>query len=362
MSTFGDDAIAEEGVGEQSEWSPYRQYSRWERFTYGVRRAVRFVVAQLSPSLIRTRERLRDELQKASDDLWPVQYAVEREGQSTLKLSPAFRRARLAYERGDVTAFWKHLYTIREWELRAIDELQHGQLGTVETNIEIPTLEEKALSVLGEARGYLAPARFERVEALLLADDQIRPDLTRDHVLAALQILYERYVRDYSAGFTLRALETQFLTFVTATLASIVVLLYGIPLFGYDWMAVWMQGDATPGSAFLVVVVWFGVLGASVSGLLSLSDVLKRGAVPEQQGYFSLALGRLVVGAAGALVLYVFLLSGVLGLVLNVSPETPGIAIVVAFAGGFSERLLRRAIENVAGREVDVPSTDRPVS
>ena len=122
-----------------------------------------------------------------------------------------------------------------------------------------------------------------------------------------------------------------------------------------EWEDVTVYVNIMTEPSFFLLIVWFGVLGASVSGLLSLSDVLKRASVPEQQGHFSLAIGRLVVGAAGALILHIFLLAGILDLALKVD-VTPSTALVVAFFGGFSERILRRAVENVAGSETAPPT------
>jgi hypothetical protein len=340
----------------------------WDRQYRRTRKTFRLSVALFLPSLVRTQGRLNDALKTVSFDLWPVQFALEEYrknhdieeclqeeiGQLHLQLDPAFSRARLAMERADVRAFWSHLLSIREWELKAIETLQSAadeqgdrQPDWLLKHLEVPTLEEKAQSVYRKAQWDLGPERRDEVEALLLNEEgRIRESVTRDNVLTAIQIIYRRYVEVYTKGITLRALETQFLTFVFATLLGVtgIIYMFDRPIAVFGPGAVVLTAPV-----FVLFVVLFGVLGAATSGLLSLTDVLKQPVVPDHAGYFALVVGRLVVGAAGALVLHVLLLAGVLELALNIDGQAASAALVLAFVGGFSERLFRRAIERVAG-------------
>jgi hypothetical protein len=315
---------------------------------------VRRWYAGVFPPLVRTRERLWDELEVASQDLWPIQDRLATVGgQTDGKVHPAFRRARWAIDQGDVELFWRNLYLIREWELRAISVLErHGSDPAADegpNNIEVPTLEQKARSVLREARDRLDAATYEAVGARLLDVEgkDVDPDLGIDDVLAAIEVIYDRYRHEHSEGVVLRMLEIQVLTFVGAAFATVGGVLVTVAL------APGLLSGSLTRPAFLFLVVLFGVLGASVSGLFSLSDVLKGATVPQSVGHFSLTIGRLVVGAAGALVLHVFLLAGVFELVFNLPAEEPtaALALSLAFVGGFSERLLRRAVEQLAGAE-----------
>lgn len=59
---------------------------------------------------------------------------------------------------------------------------------------------------------------------------------------------------------------------------------------------------------------------------------------------------RLVIGATSALVMLAFLTSGLATLVLQNVVLTPGSVPLMAFASGFSERFLVRAIESMSRR------------
>lgn len=95
---------------------------------------------------------------------------------------------------------------------------------------------------------------------------------------------------------------------------------------------------------FLAIPI-FGALGASVSGLLTLSKTLERAAIPERVGNLRLSLARVVVGTVGAMVVFVFLLSGA----INILNLTYSGVLAVSFVSGFSERLLLRAVQSVGG-------------
>ena len=121
-------------------------------------------------------------------------------------------------------------------------------------------------------------------------------------------------------------------------------------------------GGSIPGEVsvtslrMLSVVVLFGVLGASVSGILSLAHGGVDGRLSQQVLASWVTYARLVIGAASALVMLAFLTSGLATLVLQNVVLTPGSVLFVAFASGFSERLLVRAIEPVSRG----PSRSRP--
>lgn len=68
----------------------------------------------------------------------------------------------------------------------------------------------------------------------------------------------------------------------------------------------------------------------------------KGGIYSEQILGWWLAITRSIIGAASALVLYVFLLSGLAGTEFLSVP----LVLVVSFVAGFSERLLLRTIES----------------
>ena len=96
---------------------------------------------------------------------------------------------------------------------------------------------------------------------------------------------------------------------------------------------------------FGVSILIFGMLGGAVSAMVPRDRETGRKRVPEQLSAATFSKLRPVLGGASALVLYVFVNSGLFpgGIQL-----TQGIVLLFAFAAGFSERLIVRAITRVA--------------
>jgi hypothetical protein len=94
---------------------------------------------------------------------------------------------------------------------------------------------------------------------------------------------------------------------------------------------------------FIFAVVLSGIMGASVSGILTVARGGAEARIPEQLIGFWILLVKLVVGAVSALALYAFQISGYLDIA-----KTPEQIIVVCFAAGFSERLVTSAVESVS--------------
>jgi hypothetical protein len=92
----------------------------------------------------------------------------------------------------------------------------------------------------------------------------------------------------------------------------------------------------------VVGVALFGALGGAFSGAISLLRAAPK-PIPQAlvEGWTTLA--RPVVGAVGALAAFAFLVAGVLGI------DGAAAAYAVGFAAGFSERLVSRAAEALAG-------------
>ena len=95
----------------------------------------------------------------------------------------------------------------------------------------------------------------------------------------------------------------------------------------------------------LLGIALAGALGAAFSGLLNAIHVV---ATEESARVHSttgdVVLTRLFVGALGAVGLYILLSSGLLAL-----PISSRILMALSFAAGFSERLVLRNLERVAG-------------
>jgi 8-oxo-dGTP diphosphatase len=97
----------------------------------------------------------------------------------------------------------------------------------------------------------------------------------------------------------------------------------------------------------LIAVVLFGAMGAGFSTALSLLQMPLQARIPERMAQWSVTLTRPLLGAVAGLVTYAFLQSGLFQL-----PENLFVALLAAFAAGFSDRLVLRAVEAVGGAGV----------
>lgn len=98
--------------------------------------------------------------------------------------------------------------------------------------------------------------------------------------------------------------------------------------------------------ALIMGVSVFGALGASLSAALSLTRLPTTTHIPEQIVFSSVTYMRAMIGAAAALVGYIFLHSGLLNFGNTLSSES---ILAVAFISGFSERLIISTVERVTG-------------
>jgi hypothetical protein len=98
--------------------------------------------------------------------------------------------------------------------------------------------------------------------------------------------------------------------------------------------------------ALIMAATLFGIMGASFSGILSISKASMETKTPDllMSGWFSLA--RPVVGALSALAVYALLTANVLQLGNSVAP---GLILAAAVAAGFSERLVVNALSGLGG-------------
>jgi hypothetical protein len=99
--------------------------------------------------------------------------------------------------------------------------------------------------------------------------------------------------------------------------------------------------------ALLGSALAFGLMGASFSALTSLTGQASAPTIPEQVFTYRITLARQAVGVLSALVVVFLLASDFLQ--IGRLPVTPSVVLLAAFAAGFSERLVVRALERFAG-------------
>jgi peptidoglycan/LPS O-acetylase OafA/YrhL len=113
------------------------------------------------------------------------------------------------------------------------------------------------------------------------------------------------------------------------------------------WKPIELDGDRSGPRAWVWVFL-FGALGGCLTALRSVSARSPGSRIPEQREQWLVTAARPLIGSAAALLAYALLEAQI----VSVGPETNGAALlVVAFAAGFSERLVMGAVEAVAGKE-----------
>jgi len=214
---------------------------------------------------------------------------------------------------------------------------------------------KKALELHVHATGRLSGLRKERFDGLLASDGEPRDDPDAVELAGAIQVLQEYYfARDLIYGKLKKQLN-YFAAF--AALALLVLLASALGnVFGP------VLGDASDvvRNRFLVYVVLFGVLGASMQAIFSLSRRFVRGEMIETRELvdFPMALARVVAGGVSALVLFVVLQSGAFEAVFAFEFGA-GLALALALAAGFSEELVRNALDGLSGRIVGGDGSSR---
>jgi hypothetical protein len=172
------------------------------------------------------------------------------------------------------------------------------------------------------------------------ADSQKKaePATLKPNLLQSLLIVHDQYGTDYHK---LASIQWQLsVLFIVAVAASGVWIKY----------APWDLGnDAVRGMwdwKWRALAALCGVMGATLSGIFSVSKNWTQGRIPDLLLSWHVTLARLAVGAISALVLQVALISGLLK--FQEIKATQGIVLIAAFAAGLTERLVIRAVETVA--------------
>lgn len=254
------------------------------------------------------------------------------------------KRAR--YASGHPTQFRRNISQAKRSELVALEqirELVHPNDGWVITRFKHRALE---VSLQADVDG-LSESKHREVTALLAQDAPDEEYYQR--ISVALNILYQQYVEDHLQSVRGTLLESQLRFFLFVVVICLVAL---FAIWGYFFGEVGVSPTVSLFSTpFIGTVVLFGALGAAISSLMTLSSVLNNSAIPERVGSLWLAVSRVTVGAASALILYVFVIAEL----VNVFVITPSSLLAIAFVGGFTERLLVKAVSAVGGDSDTVP-------
>jgi hypothetical protein len=179
-------------------------------------------------------------------------------------------------------------------------------------------------------------SRWRRDAIKHLMDDFDDPDTLASRLGAAQGLLDDYYQNQYyKHGLVLAHMRGLIAIAITALMTLLVLIGQISPdlLRSDDWD--WK---------LLLVVLLFGVLGACFSATIKVQGDTAKSKIPEMTAGFSITLARTVLGATPALAAYAFLKAKVLTIGSGESSTIPA-ALAVAFAAGFSERLVLRLLK-----------------
>lgn len=241
--------------------------------------------------------------------------------------------AQSALNQGQLDQGWKLLHAARRLEIPALDSER-----------ELPAV---AATLRAESE-KLKSWRQKAVQTLLgTSEKPIEPKPST--VYQAALIRDEHYDNQ---GYKDGLLRTQIL-FLALILAAVMGSLLGVV---HRWG---LRPDQEAGQTTLPVfttLVLFGLLGGTVSAMLRTTDAAQPARIPETTAAIRVTFMRIMMGGASAVVIYVFLNSKLTGIfnqdIANaLSTLEPYTTYALAFVAGFSERLVLRAVEQVAGAE-----------
>jgi hypothetical protein len=271
-----------------------------------------FGFLRIKPQVERTAQHLRSsqlELTSVRDRLAPA---------DAQQISELLEEASKCLGRKDVDGSWHFLNEARRNGVAARPQEELADL--------VSMLEVEAVK--------LSPWRRRTVETLLRLQrgESIRSSAVRDAMACRDEYYENRYHRIAMTQQQLRIIVT------TAVSALLVIILISASIDSIDALGTWDW-------RMLLLVLAFGVIGASFSAARNITADSTRTTIPELMLSNSITLARTVLGASPALAVYAFLHARLVDLG-TLSPEK---AFAIAFAAGFSERLIVRVTETIAG-------------
>jgi hypothetical protein len=241
----------------------------------------------------------------------------------TSHLREVLQSAKEALRAGDIDEGWRCLQSAQ----RLLLSLSSGA-----------ELRAEAASMRAEA-DKLAGWRKGAVEALLQEEPSV------EDLVKAAEIRDEHYSNQaYKDG-----IQRSSMSFLAGALASAVLLLFATVFWGdvVGSIGSYTAHAGSVGLLFGLAVV--GLLDSSVSAITRAARSQGPARIPEMVASFHITFLRLTMGPVSAIVVYFLIQSNLYDSVFNL-PRPNGFGLlVIAFAAGFSERLVLRVVELIAG-------------
>jgi hypothetical protein len=237
--------------------------------------------------------------------------------------------ARRHSDRGEVDAAWRSLNPATRWELEAADPRE------LLTRTEVLRLEA--------ASGKLSAWRAEAIRELLRSEE-IEERMATKLEDVRWRIAEAARIRDDDADN--RYYRVALIRSQRGLLLPVLLVCIAIAL-GLAAAVDWNADLHDPPVGFVALIAVFGALGACLSAIQSLGH--STGRIPEHVASSLITITRPALGAAAALGVYVIAASGFLNISLR-GDEAHLTILALAFASGFSERLVLSAVGAAAGR------------
>ncbi|MFA9516366.1 hypothetical protein ACERIT_03980 [Halopenitus sp. H-Gu1] len=254
-----------------------------------------------------------------------------------------------ALEGGKIEQGWSYLHAAKRLSIYGLEAAGGKE-----------TLRGEARVLLVEAANAPLSWRSEAVtERLANADGTLREDLTANDLYAAQELLHEGYenVHRKRQHFQSQFHHLQIGAIVTVV-AFLVVAIGGTATellpspfleFPTDGSSESTSGSSADFVGFLVYVVLAGMLGATLFGLRSLRRQPGSTSTPQYLTGFQATLARIAVGAGSALAVFFFVRSELFLIGSGSNTAQGPFLIAVAFAAGYSQRLVHSTVESLAG-------------
>lgn len=238
---------------------------------------------------------------------------------------------------GNIDKGWKHFHTAQRMETLSLDKDTHkAQL-------------KATVVALRQEIGKLKKWRQQAAQKLLGEGDHI-PNV--EDVYQAQLLRDEHYSnQSYKAGLI------QQHVFVLCTILLILAAAF-IAIAKLDILVLAPTTEAASSDVvyrLFVGVALFGLLGGTLSGVLSVPESTESTRIPELTATIRVTMLRLIMGAGMAIIVVVFMKSELAGMFSKniaeaIKDATPYTIYAIAFVAGFTERLVLRAVEFLAGK------------
>jgi hypothetical protein len=267
-----------------------------------------------------------------------VAYDQELQGRSILDnglakgldtIRDTLSKARIALANGDIDHGWKCVLAAQRLELLHLEQRE---------------LDAAAAAMRNEAEKLNGWRKVSVIELLKYEDGD---ELTRGRLFRAALLRDEHYHNEAYKDGLRRSGALRLAIVLIAVLSALL------------WLGYVGDLPNATSTATVGVLLFKDMLGAAVVGLLgatisAITDMPKSqdssSRIPEMASTVRITILRLLMGPSSALVLYFVVRSNFYSAIFQFAAPNGPALLVISFVAGFSERLVLRVVETVAGK------------